>query len=247
MQFAQRLVEARKLSGLSQEHVARALNLTRPTYFNLEQGKREPNLDEIRRISELFGIRIDELISGSNLPDKEPVNVSSMTDSHNELDEIKYKNVLLYLLEQVGAKPNVGETVLYKLLYFIETNFYLTYGRPLTHESFYKRQYGPVPTHFREITNKMINGGELDSATGNYFMYMQTKYLPRASYSKDAIEKTEAAVIDQVIENLSDMSATELSDLSHRDFPWIEAANGEIINLELAKKRNNEMKELVGA
>jgi len=30
----------------------------------------------------------------------------------------KFKNVLLYILERCAGKPNVGETVLNKLLYF---------------------------------------------------------------------------------------------------------------------------------
>ena len=31
----------------------------------------------------------------------------------------KFKEVFLYILNKVGAKPNVGKTVLFKLLYFI--------------------------------------------------------------------------------------------------------------------------------
>ena len=36
----------------------------------------------------------------------------------------KFKQVFLYILKKVGAKPNVGQTVLYKLLYFIDFDYY---------------------------------------------------------------------------------------------------------------------------
>ena len=35
----------------------------------------------------------------------------------------KFENVLLYILEKCAGKPNVGETVLYKLLYFSDFNY----------------------------------------------------------------------------------------------------------------------------
>ena len=44
----------------------------------------------------------------------------------------KFKNVLLYILERCAGKPNVGETVLYKLLYFSDFNYYELYEEQLT-------------------------------------------------------------------------------------------------------------------
>jgi hypothetical protein len=35
-----------------------------------------------------------------------------------------FKEALLYILNKVGSKPNVGETVIYKLLYFVDFDYY---------------------------------------------------------------------------------------------------------------------------
>ena len=44
----------------------------------------------------------------------------------------KFKNIILYLLECCAGKPNVGETVLYKLLYFSDFNYYELYEEQLS-------------------------------------------------------------------------------------------------------------------
>jgi len=50
------------------------------------------------------------------------------TEEEIDDDEIeKFKEVLLYILGKVGSKPNIGQTVLYKLLYFIDFNYYEKY------------------------------------------------------------------------------------------------------------------------
>jgi len=41
----------------------------------------------------------------------------------------KFKEVFLYILEKVGARPNIGETALYKLLYFIDFDYYEKYQK----------------------------------------------------------------------------------------------------------------------
>ena len=57
----------------------------------------------------------------------------------------KFKNVLLYILERCAGKPNVGETVLYKLLYFADFNYYELYEEHLTGAKYRKLPFGPVP------------------------------------------------------------------------------------------------------
>ncbi len=43
----------------------------------------------------------------------------------------KFKEVLLYVLSRLGNKPNIGETFLCKLLYFIDFDFYEKYEEQL--------------------------------------------------------------------------------------------------------------------
>jgi hypothetical protein len=56
-----------------------------------------------------------------------------------------FKNVILYILERCAGKTNAGETVLYKLLYFSDFNYYEMYEEHLTGAKYRKLPYGVVP------------------------------------------------------------------------------------------------------
>jgi len=84
----------------------------------------------------------------------------------------KFKEVLLYVLNKVGSKPNVGEAVLYKLLYFIEFDFYEKYEEQLIGATYIKNHYGPTPKEFIKIVGEM-EGKDLSKVKDEYFQYPQ--------------------------------------------------------------------------
>jgi uncharacterized phage-associated protein len=146
----------------------------------------------------------------------------------------KFINVLLYILERCAGKPNVGETVLYKLLYFSDFNYYELYEEHLTGASYRKLPYGPVPQKLDVIINQMIQGGQLKRIKTDYFDKMQTRYLPLTKPDLAELKASEKQVIDNVIEQMSDWSATAISNYSHKDLPWEATEEGKEINYELA-------------
>ena len=58
----EKLKELRKEMGLSQEKVAKALNLSRTTYASYEQGTREPNIEMIIKLCKFFNITPNYLL-----------------------------------------------------------------------------------------------------------------------------------------------------------------------------------------
>lgn len=57
-----RIVRARKAAGIGQAELARRLGVTAVTVFRWEKGTAEAPLPRLRKISEITGIPIDELI-----------------------------------------------------------------------------------------------------------------------------------------------------------------------------------------
>lgn len=66
MEFYERLQTLRKQAGLSQEKLAEACGVSRQAVSKWEAGQSQPDMDKLVRLSTLFGVSLDELISGKS-------------------------------------------------------------------------------------------------------------------------------------------------------------------------------------
>jgi uncharacterized phage-associated protein len=145
----------------------------------------------------------------------------------------KFKNTLLYVLEKCAGKANVGETVLYKLLYFIDFNYYEVYEEQLTGAAYRKLEHGPVPFKIDKILKEMKQNKEIEFIETEYFGYKQKRYLPLVKPDLTKLKASEKDVIDRTIEQLSDMTAKGIKEYSHNDIPWKATKEKETIDYEL--------------
>ena len=71
--LGQRLCEARKASGLTQEEAAKRLGCSRPTFIAVEKGTRRASSDEVIKLANVYGRSVHELVrSGASVVDIEP-------------------------------------------------------------------------------------------------------------------------------------------------------------------------------
>lgn len=66
MKFCHNLKEIRRNSSLTQKEVADKLNVVESCYANWEQGRTEPNIDMLRKLSKIFEVSIDDIINGND-------------------------------------------------------------------------------------------------------------------------------------------------------------------------------------
>jgi transcriptional regulator with XRE-family HTH domain len=244
-QIGKRIAGLRKMKGLSQEDLAKSVSISRPSLAQIELGNRSINIMEAQRLSIVLGFSLDELMSEEFTFDQDIESiVESKSDKSGERISIatlhinKFRNVLLYILERCAGKPNVGETVLYKLLYFSDFNYYELYEEHLTGARYRKLPHGPVPQKLDTIINQMINDNQLQRVKTEYHGYPQTRYLPLVKANLTELKASEKETIDRVIEQMSDWSASAISDYSHKDMPWLASKEGEEINYELTFYRD---------
>jgi len=64
-QIARRLREARKLSGLSQGHVAKLLNMHRPTISEIEAGNRNVSATELVEFARIYDVSVLWITGGT--------------------------------------------------------------------------------------------------------------------------------------------------------------------------------------
>lgn len=240
-QIGQRIAELRKMKRLSQEDLAKSVKISRPSLAQIELGNRSVNIIELQKFSAVLGFSLDDFVSKDfivvhEIEDTEKTKASKPDEriSIPTLQINKFKNVLLYILERCAGKPNMGETVLYKLLYFCDFNYYELYEEHLTGAKYRKLPYGPVPQRLDTIINQLIDKGQLQRVKTEYHGYPQTRYLPLVKADLTELKASEKEVIDKVIEQMSDWSAAAISNYSHKDMPWQASKEGEEINYELA-------------
>lgn len=65
LQLTKNLHNYREAHGYTQEKVGKYLNITRQAYSNYELGKRDPDLDLLIKLAELYGITLNQLIVDS--------------------------------------------------------------------------------------------------------------------------------------------------------------------------------------
>ncbi|MCB9812225.1 DUF4065 domain-containing protein [Candidatus Nomurabacteria bacterium] len=220
----------RKALGLSQADVAQALDISRPTYIQLEKGRRKPTEGQKAILSQLFRVSRERVEKHTDtkvqaVPEVEPRKIPC---EHVE----KFKQTLLYILNKVGAKPNIGQTALYKLLYFIDFDYYEKYEEQLIGAMYIKNTYGPTPVSFAKIVKEMERAGQIVEVKSKHFGYDQTKYIPTTEPDVSALSGRELKHIDDEVKRLAHLSAKELSELSHIDTPWKVAADREVLNYE---------------
>lgn len=78
MTIGERIRELRKASGLSQEQLAKQVDVTRQTISNWEANIAQPNLEKIIMISDLFQISLDQLIKGEKQKYCQEVNIEEL-------------------------------------------------------------------------------------------------------------------------------------------------------------------------
>ncbi len=246
--LAKFIQEQRKKCNLTQEFLASALKISRPTYMQIEQGERDLTITEAKKLAEVFEISLDDLISAGDTASAPKVVLPKEKRAPHHDAEIrvtkknleKFKQVLLYVLEKVGAKPNIGETVLYKLLYFIDFDYYEKFEENLMGATYIKNHHGPTPVEFKEIVAEMKKNGDIEEVKSSYFTYTQKKYLPRKRPDLSVMTGREIEHIDEVLARLSDKSAKELSDYSHGDIPWLSRKFGERMSYESVFYRDDK-------
>lgn len=68
MNFPQRLRELRKGKNLTQNDMAKLLNITVQAYGAYERGRSQPDFDTLVKIADFFNVSIDYLLGRTNIP-----------------------------------------------------------------------------------------------------------------------------------------------------------------------------------
>ena len=218
--------ELRKKYNWTQDQVAEMLWISRVTYNLLENWKtsREPYIDNLQDIFDISFSALDN----NNYKKGKPVD--------NEVFE-KFKELLLYIISKTSQLPNVGKTVLYKMLYFCEFDWFEKTWERLTWLDFIKLPKWPAPQGFDFMISRMCKDNEIIPVNAKFMWYTQQRYLINKKLENVFLDKDKEKFVDDIIERFKNMNASEISEYSHWDIPRKVTPDMEVIDINLANSR----------
>ncbi len=148
------------------------------------------------------------------------------------LDKEKFKAVLSYIISRCESKPNAGKTLLCKLLYFSDFNFYEIHEESITDETYLKFEHGPLPSHIDDVLDEMRDDEDIEMTFERYCGNVRRHYCLKRSPDLSLLNTDELRVIDEVIDKMGDWNERMSSAYSHGDMPWMIAEDCDVLDYE---------------
>lgn len=105
-----RLADLRKSRNWSMQEIADRLGIAKSTYAGYESGYREPSLQAITQIADLFGTTVDYILNrkNSHLPTTELTELLTSTERPFTIDEIPLStDEIIEFIAFIRAKRNI--------------------------------------------------------------------------------------------------------------------------------------------
>jgi len=137
------------------------------------------------------------------------------------LDEIKpdfekFKALVLYVCAKSQEYHDFGATKLNKILYYSDFIGYLYTGRPITGETYVKRQWGPVPKRVLEAQNELVAEKKLVVRDVPFAPRTKREFIVLTAPDVSQFTPEEISLVDDCIEQINrNFSAGSISKLSH--------------------------------
>lgn len=213
--YMQKIKELRTQRGFSQEHVAKAIGVSRPTYTAIEAGKQKLDLEEAKKLANLLGIDVDTLLSG-NMP---------------KID--KYKHMILtYLRMHLSKDGKVPKTKLAKLLYLADFAWFYDHFESMSGMQYRKITYGPVPDMFFRAIDELENDGKILIDRKIYEgkeMFLISESESNTNEKIKTLSDKENNLMKKIAEKWKNKKTEEIVNFTHNQLPYFLCRDNELI------------------
>lgn len=141
-------------------------------------------------------------------------------DFSSVIDLAKLKELILYITNRSKEDVRFGAVKLNKILYYADFRAYRDFGKSITGAHYQHLAEGPAPKELLIAIGELQEEGAIEFEDRPYFNYVQKRIMPKRKPKKDNFTRGEVAIVDEVIEYLWNFNATEVTDLSHKEWGW---------------------------
>jgi DNA-binding XRE family transcriptional regulator len=214
----------REKRSVSQQEMAKKLEISRPSYIAVEQGKKELSLSEAQKIADIFGISLKDMETGV-VPDYE-----------------KYKEMILSFLRffSLGGDGKIPKTKLAKLLYLADFAWFYEKMESMSGMQYRRIQYGPVPDLYFRALDELEEEGRIsrDNKKSDVILISENEGSKKEKLSK--IKKEELELIKKISKKWQDKKTRELVNFTHGQLPYKLCSPDEIMPYELIIQEDPE-------
>ncbi|MFA6536308.1 MAG: helix-turn-helix domain-containing protein [Candidatus Paceibacterota bacterium] len=220
--YIQKIKEFRLKKGLSQEQVAQAIGVSRPTYTAIEAGKKQNlDLDEAQKLANFFGIGLNELVSGT-------------------IENVeKYKQMILAYLRMnlsISRNGRVTKTKLAKLLYFADFAWFYDHLESMSGMQYKKFAYGPVPDTFFRVLDELEEDGKINierKKEDGKDVFLITESESNKNEKITTISAEERKLMERIAKKWRGKNTQDIVTFTHNQFPYTVCRDNEVIPYEL--------------
>ena len=222
--YAQYVKALRIKRGFSQSVLAIKLDMSRPSYIAVEQGKKELTLSEAEKLSEIFGVSLKEMKSG----------ISANYE--------KYKQMILAYIRNSGSKKDgrITKTKLAKLVYLADFAWFYNHLESMSGMQYRKIQYGPVPDSFFRAVDELFEDGQIEITPTDDGAMLISQTRNGAKIALSEINKDEEKLIKNISDKWKDKNTKEIVTFTHNQLPYLMAENEEFVSYGLITQENPE-------
>lgn len=209
--------ELREKRGMSQQEIAEKLEMSRPSYILVEQGKKELSLSEAQKIASIFGISLKDMETGI-VPDFD-----------------KYKEMILSFLRYFSVKTDgkVPKTKLAKLLYLADFSWFYENMESMSGMQYRRIKYGPVPDLYFRALDELEEEGRIDRDNKKSDVILISENEASKKMGLKSLKKEEIVLITKIAKKWEDRKTREIVNFTHNQLPYKVCSPDEIIPYEL--------------
>jgi DNA-binding XRE family transcriptional regulator len=225
--YTQKIKEFRIKNNLSQDQLAKAIGVSRPTYTAIESGKQQLSVKEAQKLAGLLAISVDELLSG-HVP-----------------DIAKYKQMILtYLRMNLSKDGKIPKTKLAKLLYLADFAWFYKHLESMSGMNYRKIAYGPVPDAFFRALDELQESGKIiveHKIHDGKDMFLVGESESNLNEKMRSVSKEEKKLMEEIGKKWKDKKTQDIVNFTHNQLPYSLCREDEIIPYELITQEDPEM------
>ena len=152
-----------------------------------------------------------------------------------EINKKKYKNAILYFIENCNNK-HLGATKLNKLLYYLDFISYRDREKSITADTYIHEVFGPIPSRADEMLSELKEEEKIH-------VDFDTEYKIRGKYSFRNIKKPASQVFDayekrllrKICKTFLYWSTDKVVTQTHLEAPWFYSKPYDVVDYKHSK------------